>query len=126
MAAVGHVVQIAQEAADQMAATGISVEVVDILSLSPLDTQTIIRSVGKTGRLIVADDTPQFGGAASGVLAAVMPDIWPHLGERPQTLGRMPIPLPFNRGLEELATVTVSRLVEAINAIMGEAQNHVG
>lgn len=97
MAAVGHVVQIAQEAADQMAATGISVEVVDILSLSPLDTQTIIRSVGKTGRLIVADDTPQFGGAASGVLAAVMPDIWPRLGERPQTLGRMPIPLPFNR-----------------------------
>ncbi len=81
---------------------GISVEVIDPVSLSPLDTDTIIKSVKKTGRLLVVDSGWTTCGASAEILARVAEDLQgtPHV--RWQRMGFAPVTCPTTRNLENL------------------------
>ncbi|MCL6597608.1 MAG: alpha-ketoacid dehydrogenase subunit beta [Alicyclobacillus macrosporangiidus] len=121
VATVGHVLQHGLEAAHRAKEThGISVEVVDVLSLNPLDVDTLAASVRKTGRLLVADDTPELGGAAGQIVAAVTPRVWGDLKASPVSIGRRFAPIAFNRTLESLSVVNSQRLYDSIVRIVLE------
>src|SRR5581483_231717 len=106
-------------AADEVAKEGISVEVLDLRTLVPLDREAVVRSVAKTGRVLVADeDYRSFG--VSGEIAAVVGE---HLGEitlkAPFRRVAVPdVPIPYSRPLEQAAIPQVSHLVEALRGIV--------
>ena len=90
--------------ADRLAQEGIDVEVIDPRTLAPLDTETIINSVIKTGRLLIVHEACQTGGWAGEVIAAVTGSrAFDYLDTPVRRLGGKDVPIPYNRILERAA-----------------------
>jgi acetoin:2,6-dichlorophenolindophenol oxidoreductase subunit beta len=106
-------------AAEEAAREGIEVEVLDLRTLVPLDREAVLRSVAKTGRLLVADeDYLQFG--LSGEIAALVAE---QIGYIPmkapvKRLGVPNVPIPYSRPLEQTVIPQVSHIREAIRWLM--------
>jgi len=101
------------EAAEQLAGEGIEVEVVDPRTLKPLDTETIIQSVAKTGRLLIVHEaakTGGFGGELSAVIAES--EAFGYLDAPIVRLAGRDIPIPYNRNLEYHTVPQVENIVE--------------
>lgn len=103
--AFGYMVHVALEAAAVLAQEGIEVELIDPRTVSPLDTETILTSVRKTGRLIVVDEAPPMCSAASEVAAVVSEDAatFALLQTHVRRLCGADAPTAFNRDLEAMA-----------------------
>ena len=67
----GAMIKETREAADQLAADGVSIEVVDLRTLTPLDTETVVASARKTGRVVVIHEAPRTGGFAGEIIATI-------------------------------------------------------
>ncbi len=116
----GILVSRALEAAETLAQEGIALEVVDPRTLKPLDTATIIESVKKTGRLIVAHEAPLVGGYGGEIAATVaQSEAFAYLEAPIVRLGGADTPVPYNRGLETLMSPQVEDVVEAARKIVG-------
>jgi pyruvate dehydrogenase E1 component beta subunit len=90
--------------AERLAKDGIEVEVIDPRTLLPLDTETIIQSVMRTGRLLVVHEACQTGGWAGEVIACVVgSQAFDYLDTPVRRLGGKDIPIPYNRILEKYA-----------------------
>jgi pyruvate/2-oxoglutarate/acetoin dehydrogenase E1 component len=113
----------ALEAAQQLAAEGIEVEVVDVRSLKPLDRETIVGSVAKTGRVLITHEAPQTGGFG-GELAAVVAEseAFDYLDAPIRRLGGRDIPIPYNRTLERAAVPQVEDVVASARALAREGR----
>jgi acetoin:2,6-dichlorophenolindophenol oxidoreductase subunit beta len=99
-------------AASELAAAGTECEVIDLRTLRPLDTRTILDSVAKTGRLIAVEEGPRTGGWSAEVLALVAES-----GLPVQQLARVTgpdLPLPFSGPLEDACLPTSTAIVTAI------------
>jgi pyruvate dehydrogenase E1 component beta subunit len=112
--ATSIMVQRALQAAEQLAEEGIEVEVVDPRTLKPLDKETIIRSVIKTGRVLIVHEACKTGGFG-GELAAVIAEseAFDYLDAPIVRLAGRDIPIPYNRTLEYHAVPQVENIVEA-------------
>jgi len=113
----------ALEAAEQLAGQGIEIEVVDLRSLKPLDTETIVRSVSKTGRVLILHESPQTGGFG-GELAAVVAEseAFDYLDAPIRRLAGRDIPIPYNRTLERSTVPQVEDIVAAASALAREGR----
>ncbi|HSV86333.1 MAG TPA: alpha-ketoacid dehydrogenase subunit beta [Levilinea sp.] len=113
----------ALEAAEKLAAEGIEVEVVDPRCLKPLDTETIIRSVCKTGRVLITHEAPVTGGFG-GELAAVIAgsEAFDYLDAPIRRLAGRDIPIPYNRTLERAAVPQVEDIVAAARSLALEGK----
>jgi pyruvate/2-oxoglutarate/acetoin dehydrogenase E1 component len=113
----------ALEAAGQLAAEGIEVEVVDPRTLNPLDTETIVRSVSKTGRVLIVHEAPVTGGVGAE-LAAVIADseAFDYLDAPIRRLAGRNVPIPYNRTLEAAAVPQVKDIVSAARALALEGK----
>jgi len=113
----------ALEAAEQLATEGIELEIVDLRSLKPLDTETIIQSVSKTGRALIVHEAPRTGGFG-GELAAVIADseAFDYLDAPIRRLAGRDIPIPYNRTLERAAVPQVEDIVTAARALAWEGR----
>ena len=100
-------------AAKDLAADGIEAEVVDIRSLVPLDDDKILKSVGKTGRLLVVDEAPPHCSVASEIISMVAKKGLDLLKVPPVGLNRLPVHVPANVALEDFIGPNVNRIVEA-------------
>ena len=111
----------ALEAAEQLAGQGIDIEVVDLRSLKPLDTETIVRSVSKTGRVLILHESPRTGGFG-GELAAVVAEseAFDYLDAPIRRLAGRDIPIPYNRTLERSTVPQVEDIVAAASALARE------
>jgi len=111
----------ALEAAEQLSAEGIELEVVDPRSLKPLDRETIVRSVCKTGRALIVHEAPVTGGVG-GELAAVIADseAFDFLDAPIRRLAGRDVPIPYNRTLERAAVPQVEDIVAAARALAQE------
>ena len=105
------------EAAEILAGMGISAEVIDPMTLVPLDKQTILSSVKKTGRLVVVHEAHRTAGWGAEVASMVAEEAFPYLDAPPVRLGTKACPLPFNVGLENAATPQVADIVEAVRRV---------
>ena len=105
------------EAAKILAESGISAEVIDPMTLVPLDKETILNSVRKTGRLVVVHEAHRTAGWGAEIAAMVAEEAFPYLDAPPIRLGTKACPLPFNVGLETAATPQVADIVEAARRV---------
>ena len=112
----------ALEAADVlMRDDGISVEVVNMRTLQPLDRPTMLRSVRKTGRVVVSDEGPDQGGVAAGLAAIVADEAFDALKAPVKRVAAVPVPVSYSQALEEAVTPRVDLLVRAVRATLGRA-----
>jgi acetoin:2,6-dichlorophenolindophenol oxidoreductase subunit beta len=118
VATVSLSVQHCQDVADKLAGAGISVEVLDLRSLVPLDREAVLTSVAKTGRLVAVDeDYRSFG--LTGELAATVAETDPGMLRAPFTRVAYPeMPVPYARSLEQAALPTRERIEAAIHAVV--------
>ncbi|MFP6736159.1 MAG: transketolase C-terminal domain-containing protein [Rhodospirillales bacterium] len=116
LVATSLMVSRALEAAGQLSEQGIEAEVVDPRTLVPLDKQTILASVAKTGRLAVIDEANQSCSAASEIAAIVASEGFADLKGPIIRIARADVPIPFSPILEERLTVTAERIADAVAA----------
>src|SRR5207302_5820865 len=93
----------ALKAAEELAAEGIELEVIDPRTLVPLDEQTIIDSVKKTGRLIVTHEAYTRGGYGAEIISRVVNSAFDYLDAPPQRVCARDVPVPYNATLETAA-----------------------
>jgi len=119
---ISQMVQKALLAAAKLEAEGISAEVIDLRTLVPLDSETVLRSVAKTGRLLVADeDYLNFG--LSGEIAALVAERLDTIALKApvRRLGVPGVPIPYSRPLEQFVIPQVDTIAAAARQIMGSA-----
>ena len=106
----------ALEAADALAEQGIDAEVIDLRTLRPLDTATVVRSVVKTNRLVsVEEGWPRFG-MGSELAMVMMEEAFDHLDAPVARVTGKDVPMPYAANLEQLALPQVGDIVEAAKA----------
>lgn len=121
LVATSSMVQVAEKAADLLAADGISAEVIDPRTLVPLDEETILASVRKTSRAMVIDEGHQSFGVTAEIAARITEKAFYHLDAPVIRMGAMDVPVPFSPVLEDLTVPTPERVAEqARMAVRGE------
>lgn len=113
----------ALKAAEQLAGSGISCEVIDPRSLVPLDTATIVRSVGKTGRLVLAEPAHRRCGAAAEIAATVAEEFQSALVAPIRRLATPNMQIPFSPALEPQFYPTTEKIVTAIEEVIRFEKN---
>jgi pyruvate dehydrogenase E1 component beta subunit len=114
IAALALMVPRALEAAERLSASGISAEVVDVRSLVPLDTRTILESVSKTGRFFTVEENPRLCGWGAEVVSIVAEEAFWALDGPSIRITTPHIPLPAAASLEDLALPSVDRIHETV------------
>ncbi|MBI3439209.1 MAG: pyruvate dehydrogenase complex E1 component subunit beta [Proteobacteria bacterium] len=107
----------AMKAAEELAKDGIDAEVIDLRTLRPLDTATIIESVKKTNRLVTVEEGWGQSGVGAEVCARVMAEAFDYLDAPPTRVHQADTPLPYAANLEALALPSVDKVIEAVKAV---------
>ncbi len=115
---VGSSMPTVVSAAEHLDVQGISCEVVDLRSLSPLDLDTVIESVARTGRLVVAQDGYPALGLGAGLVGHVVTSAFGALKAAPRVVEPPASPVPFNRTLEEMYYPDVTAVEEAVRSTL--------
>jgi pyruvate dehydrogenase E1 component beta subunit len=113
-----RMVGFALQAADKLAAEGISCEVVDLRTLRPLDHETIVESVRKTSRLVSAEEGWGPMGVGAEVVARVIEHAFDYLDAPPLRVHQEDVPLPYAANLEALSLPGVDKIVAAVKRVM--------
>lgn len=111
----------ALEAANELEKEGISVEVVDPRTLVPLDVETLVSSVCKTGRCVIVHEAVKrggIGGEIAGVIAES--EAFDYLDAPIRRLGGRPVPIPYNPNLEKAAVPQVEDIIQAVKATINK------
>jgi pyruvate dehydrogenase E1 component beta subunit len=107
----------ALKAAEQLAKDGIEAEVVDLRTLKPMDTETIIASVKKTGRLVTVEEGWRQSGVGAEIAAVVMEQAFDWLDAPVLRVTGKDVPMPYAANLEKLALPSVTEVVEAAKSV---------
>ena len=119
--ATSSMVQIIEQAAITLSEQGISAEVIDVRTVVPLDEDTLVNSVKKTGRAIVVDEGHQSYGITSEIVSRLAEKAFYWLDAPLIRMGAMDVPIPFSPVLEDLTVPTVDRVTtKAKSLISGE------
>ena len=116
--AFGRMVNLANEAADQLAAEGISCTVVDPRTTSPLDVETIFEAVEETGRLVIVDEAHPRCGLATDIAGQVAEGAFGALKAPIKTVTAPHTPVPFAPSLEDLFVPSTERIIAAVRAVL--------
>jgi acetoin:2,6-dichlorophenolindophenol oxidoreductase subunit beta len=117
--AIGRMVSVAMEAADELASSGVEAEVIDPRTTSPLDTETILESVESTGRLVVVDEATPRCNLATDISATVAQEAFGSLRAPIQMVTAPHTPVPFSDALEDAYMPDAQKVVNAAKAVTG-------
>ena len=115
--AIGRMVSSAQQAADQLESSGVSAEVIDPRTVSPLDLDTILESVENTGRLVVVDEASPRCNLATDISAQVVSEAFGDLRAPIKMVSPPHVPVPFAGPLEDLYIPSVQDIVNAAKTV---------
>ena len=118
MVALAYMVHVALAAAAELQKEGISVEVVDPRTLVPLDKQTILDSVKKTGRLVTICEEPKTGSSSAQIAAMVAEEGFDYLDAPLKIVACPDTPVPYSPVLEKYYMPDEARLIKAIKEIL--------
>jgi pyruvate/2-oxoglutarate/acetoin dehydrogenase E1 component len=118
LVAIGGAMRPAIEAADSLANEGISVELIDPRTLKPLDTATIIRSLAKTGRLVLVESAHRICSVTAEIAAIVVEEAFDLLKKPIQRLTAPDVHVPFSPVLEEQLYPTKAKIITAVKKIL--------
>jgi pyruvate dehydrogenase E1 component beta subunit len=107
----------ALKAAEELAKDGIDAEVIDLRTLRPMDTDTIIASVKKTGRIVTVEEGWPQAGIGAEIAARVVEHAFDYLDAPVTRVSGKDVPMPYAANLEKLALPTVAEVVEAAKAV---------
>ncbi|NUB42975.1 pyruvate dehydrogenase complex E1 component subunit beta [Fertoebacter nigrum] len=107
----------ALEAADKLAADGISAEVIDLRTLRPIDYDTVLASVQKTNRCVTVEEGWPVGSIGNHISATIMMKAFDYLDAPVINLTGKDVPMPYAANLEKLALVTTAEVVEAVKSV---------
>lgn len=110
-------------AADRFEPNGISLEVIDLRTLVPMDHETIRKSVEKTGRLAIVTEAVRRGSVASDIAAWAAENLYQHLKAPIKRIAGKVSPIPYNKELEKVVTPNVDEIVDEIVELMGFGRN---
>jgi pyruvate dehydrogenase E1 component beta subunit len=116
--AIGHMVAVAEEAAKELASTGIEAEIIDPRTTSPLDRDTILESVGNTGRLVVVDEASPRCNLATDISALVAKEAFGSLRAPIEMVTPPHTPVPFSDALEDLYIPDAQKVLNAAKAVV--------
>lgn len=115
----GRMVQMSLQAAEELAKDGINVEVVDLRTLLPLDTEAIIKSVMKTHRALIVHEAVKFGGFGGEIAGQIADsDAFYHLDAPIRRMGALSCPIPFNPVLEKATFPTVEKIIAEVKDLV--------
>ncbi len=117
LVAHSRMVKFALEAAEELAGIGIEAEVIDLRSLRPLDTATVIESVKKTNRIVCCEEGWRFFGVGAEIAAAVTEHAFDYLDAPPMRVAQKDVPLPYAANLEKLSLPHAADIVEAAKKV---------
>lgn len=118
LVAIAGAMRPAMEAVEALAKEGVSVEVIDPRTLKPLDTETIIRSVAKTGRLVVVENAHRLCSVAGEISAIVSEQAFEHLKRPIQRLTAPDVHVPFSPALESHLFPNKDKIIAAVKKIL--------
>jgi pyruvate dehydrogenase E1 component beta subunit len=107
----------ALKAAEELAKEGIEAEVIDLRTLRPMDTETVIASVQKTGRAVTVEEGWQQSGVGAEVAARIMENAFDYLDAPVARVSGKDVPMPYAANLEKLALPSVAEVVAAAKAV---------
>ena len=107
----------ALKAAEELEKEGVSVEVVDPRTIRPLDIDTIIRSVKKTNRVVIAEESHPFASVGAEIAAQIMEQAFDYLDAPVKRLSAADAPMPYAKNLEALAIPDVKKLIDAVKEV---------
>lgn len=119
LVATSSMVQIALEAAEQLAAIGISAEVIDPRTTFPLDKNTLIESARKTSRAIVIDEGYERYGVTAEIAAVIADGAFYYLDAPVKRMGAMDVPVPFSPVLEDVTVPTATTVMDVAKTLCG-------
>jgi pyruvate dehydrogenase E1 component beta subunit len=114
--ATSYTVQVCLKVADELAKEKIAVEVVDPRTLVPFDLATVLSSVEKTGRVVIADETHQSCGVAAEIAARIAESGFDRLKTAIRRVSTLDVPVPYSPPLEEYIGPTPARIMAAIRS----------
>jgi len=107
----------ALKAAEELANQGIAAEVIDLRTLRPMDTETVVQSVMKTGRCVVVEEGWPQSGVAAEVSSRIMEQAFDYLDAPVARVTGKDVPMPYAANLEKLALPSIAEVVEAAKAV---------
>ncbi|WP_395818522.1 pyruvate dehydrogenase complex E1 component subunit beta [Devosia sp.] len=107
----------ATQATEKLVAAGVDVELIDLRTLRPLDSATVIESVKKTGRLVTVEEGWPQGGIGAELAARVIAEAFDYLDAPPTRVTGKDVPMPYAANLEKLALPNVDEVIAAVNAV---------
>ncbi len=110
-------VPVALKAAEVLQEQGVSCEVIDPRTIRPLDIDTIVTSVKKTNRVVVAEESHPFCGVAAEISTEIMERAFDYLDAPVRRISGADVPMPYAKNLEALAIPTVDQLVAAVKEV---------
>jgi pyruvate dehydrogenase E1 component beta subunit len=116
--AYSRLVQVALAAAEQLAAEGISAEVIDLRTIRPLDVETIVASVEKTNRLVSLEEGWPFAGIGAELAATMMDKAFDYLDAPVQRVCSKDVPMPYAANLEHMTLPQAADVVAAAKAAL--------
>jgi len=113
-------VEVSIQAADRLAADGLAVEVIDVRSLVPLDIETIVESVARTGRAVVVHEAVVPFGAGAEIAARITELAFDRLRAPVGRVGAPPVPMPFSPPLESICIPDPDDVVAAVRKVLSQ------
>src|SRR4051794_17168420 len=110
-------VPVALKAADELEKQGVSCEVIDPRTIRPLDIETIVNSVKKTNRVIVAEESHPFCGVGAEISAEINERAFDYLDAPVCRVSGADVPMPYAKNLEKLAIPDIEQIVKAVRAV---------
>ena len=111
-------VGIALKAAEQLAGEDISAEVVDLRTIRPMDTETVLRSVVKTNRCVVVEQGWPFAGVGAQVVDTIQREAFDHLDAPLLRVTGADVPMPYNKSLERAAKADPAKVISAVKSVL--------
>lgn len=118
----GRTTRVCMEAAERLAEIGVLAEVINLLTLVPMDRDTILESVRRTGRIVVVEDSPQSGGWGAGVVDMCVSDAWDALQTPPSRVTAPDIPVPYGKELEGRYAPSSDEVIRHVKELISVGQ----
>lgn len=110
-------VPVALKAAEELAKDGLSCEVIDPRTIRPLDINTIVESVKKTNRVVIAEESHPFAGVGAEISAEINERAFDYLDAPAKRVSGVDVPMPYAKNLEQLAIPDVQQIIEAVREV---------
>jgi pyruvate dehydrogenase E1 component beta subunit len=114
----GKMINVANQAADQLAKDGIRAEVIDLLTLRPLDSETVCASVRKTNRAVVVEEGWEICGMGAQIVDYIQRDCFDHLDAPVLRVHQVDVPMPYAKNLERAAKPDAKKTVAAVRQVL--------